>query len=449
MLLQGFQLDDDTPRLELAAGITVIAGLDAPQRAALALELARAALAPARHPSSETLADPLGCILGAGELEPRPTEADRERNEREQSLRAQRNRWAALVVTQAHRLDELQARGDSRRRLERATSALDWLQQTVQRSALASSDTLGLEALHGEIEAAQAQADRRRRAGNQARIARLRAQERALLERMGFSSWVEYRMASRGDARPDQQLVERVASARAELEDATAAHAEVTALETALAEAREQVAITDATLVLNRPSSRPRPDERFELQVLQHASGLRRQGLPLVLDEPLLAWPTEVVDTTIEMLRSVACELQLVYLTNDARIIEGISGSIDEGREAVIDLRAAAAALDPADIADFLVVHVGERTTHPDPVRAPDPRRDWTEVVITNERPCDGRSAGRCHRCATFQALEPCTGCGQGTCRSCSLVPLRAGGRLCVGCALVAGGLRRHRPARR
>jgi hypothetical protein len=103
-----------------------------------------------------------------------------------------------------------------------AQHRVDRLRETAHRFALAAGDRSGLEAVHAQIEAAERLAQRRRRAWHQVRIVQLRSQERALLDQLGFTSWIEYRMASR--AAPDEAFHDQIRQAEAA---ATRAHDEV------------------------------------------------------------------------------------------------------------------------------------------------------------------------------------------------------------------------------
>jgi hypothetical protein len=105
-------------------------------------------------------------------------------------------------------------------RATRAQHKVERLRETAHRFALAAGDRSGLEAIHSNLEAAERALQKRRRASSETRVARLRTQERALLDQLGFASWIEYRLATR--AAPDEVFHEQIRQAEADAEESRA-----------------------------------------------------------------------------------------------------------------------------------------------------------------------------------------------------------------------------------
>jgi hypothetical protein len=471
MALQGFSLEDQAAEHRLHPMLTIVTGLDAFQREVFVEELADAAVARTHHPSSPVAVDPAACILRAAHATDRPAArhgaATTDSATGEARLLAEHGSWARVAMgedevrhVEGIEHDSADAVID---RCRIAQEAVDRLERVAQRTVLAAEDGLGLEALHAELEAAIGFIERRPRAGSQARIARLRGQEQALLERMGFSSWIEYRMATRGPSNIDEHIVGQLRRARAELDEATAARDRRRTIEMVQAEAQEQAAIAAAHLVLNRPERPNTPEsfDAFELRVLQQTSALRRAGLPIIADDPVSGCDATAFDQAMQLLHDVASQVQIVLLTDDPHVVTWASERSDSSTATVIDLRETWGELDALDLSDQLVVRLGRPEPRPaidhgaghrvdrevERDRGSRPRPDgWHEIVLG---PDTGPSTSRCPTCATVTAVAPCSKCGRVTCRACSIVPFRSRGRVCVSCALVVAGVRHRRPARR
>ena len=340
---------------------------------------------------------------------------------------------------------------DELARIDTIRDRLDRLRQTAHRSALAASDALGLESLHNEIEAAREQADVRTRSVNQARTTRLRQQERALLTRLGFSSWVEYRVTARSAAVLDERILDQIRKAEADLDAALARRDEVDAIERALAHAHEQVAVSEATLRLSRPSTQSY--DCFERSVLHHASGLVRHAFPLILVDPMHGWTSDAIDRANDLLRDLAGTIQVVCLTSDALVAERARETLDPEHSSLIELGPEWSGIDDEEIAALLVVDMGPATSRDTATStSPEARPGWNVVVLPEARDAaldEHGHSGRCQRCLKLDALGTCTHCGRRACQTCTLSRLPTRGRLCVDCALVVAGVRQRRRVRR
>jgi hypothetical protein len=264
--------------IELGQPMTVVTGLRGPARTAVAQLIDLAALEAGPTPHHAGTVTPATCVVSADDLRPgtdappRTSRYERERmlgeraqleaaaaeyahqigtlaaerraasnplavaDELLQTWRAAAERTAArrLMVssllaswptTPADRGPEPQVVALAQLKATRAQHKVDRLRETAHRFALAAGDRSGLEAVHTEIEAAERLAQRRRRAWHEVRMVQLRTQERALLDQLGFSSWIEYRLATR--AHPDEAFHDQIRQAEA---IATAAHEEVARL---------------------------------------------------------------------------------------------------------------------------------------------------------------------------------------------------------------------------
>ncbi len=258
--------------VELGQPMTVLTGLRGEARAAVAQLIDLAALEAGPSPHLAGGLAPGTCVVTADDLRPGPDATPRPTRFERERLLGERAQLEALAAEYAHQIgtlaaerrhasnplavaDELlqswrsTAERTAARRLmvssllaswppaqrrpagpdpqvialaqlkaTRAQHKVDRLRETAHRFALASGDRSGLESVHAQIEAAERLAQRRRRASSEVRLAQLRSQEWALLDQLGFSSWIEYRLATR--AAPDEVFHDQIRQAEAAADEA-------------------------------------------------------------------------------------------------------------------------------------------------------------------------------------------------------------------------------------